>query len=462
MPEFTGTKDLCTYVRIPWRWKLLFLLFLIGAPAAAYLIERGKPNMYKSSALVGVNEATVDTTLLGNSGSFSTTNVQAVAQIVTTRPVAQAAGKLMNPPGDPNQIIGEVTASADTTTNFVTISATDRSPTRAADVANSFAKAIGLNRQLSAIDQLNNAIKGIKAQISRLGSPPSDSPEAQTLSQLQGQLNQYRAAKATQTSAAAILQSAIPSSTPTSPQPRRTVELALLIGLLLGLGAVVLAEMRTVGSASQTIWRAWRTCRCWQRFRRAPSHPSSTPGPQTRRRSKCSVRRSFIQSATVHQSIVITSPGEKDGKTTIAIRLALAAARAGLRVVLVDADLRRSQIGERLGIDAEVGLGAVLSDRQAAADGVLYPYPIDEPGARPLTVLPAGRPPANPSALVGSNEMKRVIKRLEANSDLVVIDTPAALMVSDPLPLMEYATGVVLVARMNRSSRERIKRLRRW
>jgi hypothetical protein len=55
--------------------------------------------------------------------------------------------------------------------------------------------------------------------------------------------------------------------------------------------------------------------------------------------------------------------------------------------------------------------------------------------------------------------MKRVIKRLEANADLVVIDSPAALMVSDPLPLMEIATGVVLVARMNRSSRDRIKRL---
>ncbi len=460
MPEFTGTKDLRTYVRILWRWKLLFLLFLIGAPAAAYLIERGKPNMYKSSALVGVNEATVDTTLLGNSGSFSTTNVQAVAQIVTTRPVAQAAGKLMDPPGDPNQIIGEVTASADTTTNFVTISATDRSPTRAADVANSFAKAIGLNRQLSAIDQLNNAIKGIKAQISRLGSPPSNSPEAQTLSQLQGQLNQYRAAKATQTSAAAILQSAIPSSTPTSPQPRRTVELALLIGLLLGLGAVVLAESADRRLRQPDDLESMADVPLLATIPPSAFSSKLDTGPADEEAFQM-LRTAllYFNPATVHQSIVITSPGEKDGKTTIAIRLALAAARAGLRVVLVDADLRRSQIGERLGIDAEVGLGAVLSDRQAAADGVLYPYPIDEPGARPLTVLPAGRPPANPSALVGSNEMKRVIKRLEANSDLVVIDTPAALMVSDPLPLMEFATGVVLVARMNRSSRERIKRL---
>src|SRR5205085_11201961 len=105
-----------------------------------------------SSGLVGVNQATVDTTLLnGSGGSFSTSNVQAVAQLVTTRPVARAAGALMSPPANPNQIVGEVSTSADTATNFLTISAVDRSPTRAADIANAFAKAIGLNRQLSAI-----------------------------------------------------------------------------------------------------------------------------------------------------------------------------------------------------------------------------------------------------------------------------------------------------------------------
>ena len=225
------------------------------------------------------------------------------------------------------------------------------------------------------------------------------------MSQLQGQLNQYRAAKATQTSAAAILQSAIPSSTPTSPQPRRTVELALLIGLLLGLGAVVLAESADRRLRQPDDLESMADVPLLATIPPSAFSSKLDTGPADEEAFQM-LRTAllYFNPATVHQSIVITSPGEKDGKTTIAIRLALAAARAGLRVVLVDADLRRSQIGERLGIDAEVGLGAVLSDRQAAADGVLYPYPIDEPGARPLTVLPAGRPPANPSALVGSTK----------------------------------------------------------
>ena len=54
MPQFTGTKDFRSYLRILWRWKYVLLAFLIAAPLAAYLLERGKPNIYQSNALVGV------------------------------------------------------------------------------------------------------------------------------------------------------------------------------------------------------------------------------------------------------------------------------------------------------------------------------------------------------------------------------------------------------------------------
>lgn len=460
MPEFTGTNDLRTYARILWRWKVLFLCCLIAAPVVAYLIESTRPNMYKSSALVGVNQTTVDTTLLnGSGGNFSTTNVQAVAELVTTRPVARAAAALMTPPGNPNQIVGEVSASGDTTTNFLTISAVDRNPERAADIANAFAKAIGLNRQLSAVNQLNSAIRGIKAQIARLGSPIPSSPQGQTLAQLQAQLNQYRAAKATQSSNAAILQGAVPSSSPTSPTTRRTVELALLIGLLLGLGAVVLAENAD---------RRLRTPDALEHMAGVPLLATIPPsafsskldtGPADEEAFQM-LRTSlmYFNPGRDRQSVVVTSPGEKDGKTTVAVRLALAAARSGLRVTLVDGDLRRAQVGPRLGIKAADGLGAVLAGDRSVED-VLVSYPIDEPGATALAVLPAGWPATNPAALIGSPEMARVFEQLESNSDLVVVDTPAALMVSDPLPLMELASGVILVARMNKSTRERIRRL---
>jgi capsular exopolysaccharide synthesis family protein len=159
-------------------------------------------------------------------------------------------------------------------------------------------------------------------------------------------------------------------------------------------------------------------------------------------------------------SLVVTSPGEKDGKTTIATRLSIAMARAGMSVILVDADLRRAQVSAKLGIQQDAGLGSVIAREHTLADAVVnYPVP-DAAGGR-LTVLPAGPPPPNPSALISSEEMQNVLRELEAQSDIVIIDTPAALAVSDPLPLMQSVTGVVLVARMNNSSRETIRRLQK-
>jgi capsular exopolysaccharide synthesis family protein len=456
MPEFTGTKDLRGYLRMLWRWKLLLLVFLLGAPIAAFLIERGKPNVYQSSALVGVNQTTVNTALLNNSGTFSTTNVTAIAELVTTTPVADVAASLMRPPASPGQIVGEVTAKGDATTNFLRITAQDRSAVRAAQIANAFARAISLNVQRSAVTQINSTIKGIRAQLKRLS--PADTV---TRPQLEQQLNQLLASRSAQGSEAAILQAATPSAAPAGPHLRRTVELALLIGLLLGLGVVVMAENAD---------RRLRTPDALEDLADVPllatialSAFSGTldtgPADEEAFQMLRTALLGFNPSAA-HQSVVITSPGEKDGKTTVAVRLALAAARAGLRAVLVDADLRRAQVGTRLGISNQDGLGAVLAGHRLVEE-VLVAYPIDEPGASPLAVLPAGAPPANPAALISSPKMELVLRHLEAIADLVVIDTPAALMVSDSLVLMELATGVVLVARVNRSTRDKVGRLRR-
>jgi polysaccharide biosynthesis transport protein len=456
VPEFSGHKDLRAYLRILWRWKLLFLVFVIAAPAVAYFVESGKTKTYRSTALVGVNQTTVDTALLNGGGSFSTTNVTAIAELVTTSPVASLAGSLLNPPTPGGAIAGEVTASGDATTNFLTISAEDRSPTRAAAIANAFAKAIGLNRQNAAISELNGTIKGVQAQLSHLSNA-----DTVTRPQLQQQLNQLKAAKQAQSSDAAILQPAVPSSSPAGLQTRRTVELGLVIGLLLGFGAIALAENSD---------RRLRTPDDLEGLTDLPllaAIPSSAFSGELETSPRDEESFQMLRTALMYfnidrqlDSVIITSPGEQDGKTTVAIRLAVAMVRAGLHVILVDADMRRAQVSARLGIHAQEGLGAVIAGAHELSH-MLVDYGITASGDGHLTVLPAGPPPPNPSALISSVAMQRVLSELTSQSDLVIIDTPAALAVSDPLPLMRSVTGVVLVARMNRSSRETIRRLQR-
>jgi capsular exopolysaccharide synthesis family protein len=453
MPEFTGHNDLRTYLRVVWRWKLLLLAFLIVAPVLAYLIESGKPKTYSARALVGVNQTTVNTSLLNGGGSFSTSNVTAIAQLVTTSPVASVAADLLHPPPPASQIVGDVTATGDQVTNFVTISAVDHSPTRAADVANAFAHAISINLQNTAVSQLNSSIAGIQAQLGRAA------PHDPTRASLVQQLNQLRAARATQGSEAAILQPATPSATPVGPHVRRTVELAIVIGLLLGFGAVALAEnadrrLRTPDDLeSMTGLPVLAVI--------APTAFSGKVDSSREDDEAFHMLRTALMYFNVDRrldSVVITSAGEKEGKTTVATRLGLAAARAGQNVILVDADLRRAQVSSRLGLERGAGLGAVLAgDRQLSES--LVSYPVEDPGSGQLMILPAGPPPPNPAALIGSEEMQRVLRALEAQSDLVIVDTPAALAVSDPMALMRAVTGVVIVARMNRSSRQTIRRL---
>ena len=453
MPEFTGHNDLRGYIRILWRWKLIFLLFVIGAPVAAWLLGHNKPKVYRSSALIGINQANVSSAANGGSG-FTTNNVTAIADLITTSPVAELAGSLMHPPQRAGAIVGEVSANGDPSTNFITVSAEDRDPRRAAAIANAFAGAIGLNRQQAALSAINSSIAAVQAQL-------KTATDAATRAQLQQQLTTLEAAKASPGGQSSVLQPAAPSGTPVGLALRRTIELGLVIGLLLGIGAVLLAE-----DADRRI----RTPDDLERMTDLPLLAAIPPTAfseslDTTREDEESFNmlRTALRYFNVDrklESVIVTSPGEQDGKTTVATRLAISAANAGLRVTLVDGDLRRAQVSEKLGIRAKHGLGAVLIGDRKLTDE-LVDYRLSASGAGKLSVLPAGPPPPNPSALIASSEMERVLAELESSSDLVIVDTPAALAVSDPLPLMPLVSGVVLVARMNRSSRGPINRLRR-
>ncbi|HET9118850.1 MAG TPA: CpsD/CapB family tyrosine-protein kinase, partial [Pseudonocardiaceae bacterium] len=125
---------------------------------------------------------------------------------------------------------------------------------------------------------------------------------------------------------------------------------------------------------------------------------------------------------------------------------------------LVDADLRRAGTTQKLGLKPNVSLGLVLAD-QRPVETALVDWPLAEHDAGRLRVLGAGSPPPNPAALISSHAMRELLSDLESRFDLVVIDTPAALAVSDAVPLMQSVSGVVLIARMNRSSRDTIRRL---
>lgn len=455
MPEFTGHRDIRLYIRTIWRWKLLILVLVVGAPAVAYLLERGKPDTYSSSTLIAFTapETNSNFTLPSSNSVYSTNNISAIAELVTTSPIATVAGSLLKPPVDGSTIVGDVSASADTTTNFITISASAGSPTEAAAIANAFAKALNVNENDVTSADINSAIASYKSQLAKLDPTNAD---YQSIHQ---ELLAAQAALKTPANGISQLQPATPDDTPTGPHPRRSIELGLVIGILLAIAAVMLLD-----SADRRL----RSPDDLERFTNLPLLAAIAPSAFAGELETTPVDEETFQTLRTSltyftvdrqiKSVLITSPGEQEGKSTVAVRLALAAARAGLDVVLVDADLRRGGATSKLGIKTNVGLGLVLAE-QRPVDSAMVDWPLAQDDAGRLRVLAAGSPPPNPAALVSSEAMRALLSELESRFDLVVIDTPAALAVSDAVPLMQSVSGVVLIARMNRSSRETVRRL---
>lgn len=452
MPEFTGHRDIRSYIRTIWRWKLLILVFVIGAPAIAFLLEHGKPKQYAATAKVSLLQSTGNST---SSNPFETGNVPAVAELILTSPVADIAGAELSPPESGAEAVSGVSTSADVLTNFITITAVKGNPNTAAAVANAFAKALNIAGSKQAKAALRSEIRTTRAQLRVINRSSANYPV------LQANLQSYEADLAQSNDVAQTVQAATPDSTPVGPHPRRAVELGLVIGILLAAAVVMLLD---------SVDRRLRSPDELEELTKLPLLAAIAPSAFEEGLASSPVDeeafhtlRTSLTYFTVDKkitSVLVTSPGEQEGKSTVAVRLALASASAGLDVVLVDADLRRAGATTKLGLKPTIGLGLVLAE-QRPVESALIPWPLAADDTGRLRVLAAGNPPPNPAALISSAQMRDLLQTLEQQADLVVIDTPAALAVSDAVPLMQHVSGVVMVGRMNRSTRDTIRRLQK-
>lgn len=147
----------------------------------------------------------------------------------------------------------------------------------------------------------------------------------------------------------------------------------------------------------------------------------------------------FLELGDRRRSFVITSSVEGEGKTTTAINAASTLADAGQSVLLIDADLRRPKVADYLNLEGSVGLTTVIIGRADLAD-VVQPL-----GERGLHVLTAGQVPPNPSELLGSDAMRRILQEAVDTYDTVVIDSPPLLPVTDSAILSALTGGALVV-----------------
>ncbi|HTY09351.1 MAG TPA: polysaccharide biosynthesis tyrosine autokinase [Candidatus Edwardsbacteria bacterium] len=152
------------------------------------------------------------------------------------------------------------------------------------------------------------------------------------------------------------------------------------------------------------------------------------------------------------KSILVTSAGPSEGKTTTAANLAITMAQVGARTLLVDGDLRRPMVAGVFGIEGQPGLTELLI-MDSDLKKVVRPSGIEN-----LQIVPAGTLPPNPSELLGSQKMKSIIGLMKENCDLVIFDCPPVITVTDAAVLAAEADVVLLVVQSGRTDREMAKR----
>ena len=256
---------------------------------------------------------------------------------------------------------------------------------------------------------------------------------------------------------ATIVDPATFPSSPVSPQPVRNLALAVLVGLLAGFGLAVLRDLLDTSVKSPEDLEFATSAPILGGIsydastRQRPLVTSLEPNaPRVEAFRVLRTNLQFVEVDSDAKVFVVTSALPEEGKTTTSVNLAITLAQAGHRTLLVEGDLRRPKAASMLDLDNAVGVTTVLLGRVSLEDAIQQHVDSE------LHVLSSGAIPPNPAELLQSNAMTDLLKRLREEYDMVVIDAPPQLPVTDAALLAAQADGALLVVRHGKTTRDQV------
>ena len=263
-----------------------------------------------------------------------------------------------------------------------------------------------------------------------------------------------------------MIEPAVPPDVPISPRPLINAILGGVLGLLIAIGiAAAVTYFRDVVRDAEEVFevtglstlgmigrmRAVQATRRSTDWRRFSTHGRTVAEAYRMLRANVA----FAAGQLPIRTLLVTGSIPDEGKTVTAANLAVVFAQSGLRVVLVDGDLRKPGVHLIFDLPNAAGLTTLLADKSVAIDTVAQ---VTEQGN--LTVITSGPLPPNPAELLGSQRMRGVLERLALEAELIILDSPPLLAVTDSAVLSAMVDGTLLVIDSGRSRRRAVRAAR--
>jgi non-specific protein-tyrosine kinase len=440
--------------------------FIVGsvllAVVAALLYLATAERRYTADADILVTPVSVDNeTFVGMPVIRETGEGRGVitaGRLVERPQVADAARKILNVRATRNELLDSVSVSPQQQSNIVTITTEAASPRQAAAVANAFATALVAERTRVFQRDLRRALRGSAARLAALPEASRDVGEGRALAERLAALRGLTDARDPTLQIASL---AVPPEEQSWPRPMLSLAVATLVGLLLGIGIAVALELvnplvlRDEDVLAEGLSLLGRVPRTSMRGLQAQLHGSGAL-PNDVKDAYRLVRVNLtaaVEDVTEPVTILVSSSSRGEGKTTTAANLALVFADAGLRVVLVDADLRRAQLARAFAVSNEnAGLHELLLGEVSVDDALV---PVQPYGDR-LRLVTARPDSGHAVDALQSPRIRALVEELRSEADVVIFDSPPIGDYGDALPLAGAVDAVILVARVGRTRREKL------
>jgi succinoglycan biosynthesis transport protein ExoP len=488
--EAAAEPDLRDYLQVLRRRKFVIALSVTAVLAVALGASYTKTPRYAATAKLLLKPRSSQFVFADQYQGYvdPRRSVQTEMEVIKTEPVRDIVrNKIGSAPPVQVRSIGE--------TDLLTIRAENTNAARASLIANTYAAAYIDFRRIQALDQFATASEGIQTKITQLqqqvdslGATTTNLPACVNPATTPDACSQRTAAEATVTArrttllnqlglfqqtldqlgvdstlASGSAQFVTPASTPSTPfapTPRRNAVIGVLLGLLFGVGLAFLVDylddsikgkddldraipgVGVIGLIPQVSdWKAK------DRSRVVSLSDRTSPAAEAYRILRTSIQFLGIERQT--RVIQVTSASAQEGKTTTLSNLAVAFASSGLRTVVVCCDLRRPRLHQFFGVDNTVGFTSVLLGNVALSKA-LQPVP----GQERLLVLASGPLPPNPAELLSSSRAADLLRSLAEQADIVLVDCPPVLPVTDSIVLSQRMDATVLVVSARSTSRK--------